>query len=137
LIVYLIGPSRAADLPITEAPIFAPAPVASWAGVYLGGNVGYGWASDRFSDPVPLTTSTLPIDGVKGKGTLYGACGYNWQFGRLVTGAEFDFNVSDIKGSNVLAQSRLLSLCYGPERRYPSSDNACRRRRTRLARMHS
>jgi outer membrane immunogenic protein len=48
----LIGtPVRAADMAIKAPP--PPAPVYSWTGFYVGGNVGYSWgnASGYLNDP--------------------------------------------------------------------------------------
>jgi outer membrane immunogenic protein len=42
-IAAVVGaPALAADMPV-KAPPRAPAPIYSWTGWYVGGNVGYGW----------------------------------------------------------------------------------------------
>jgi outer membrane immunogenic protein len=81
------------------------------AGFYVGGNVGYGWGTNRsvnFSpnDPdsaglfgvglLPLATS-----GFRDSGALGGLqLGYNWQFNRnWLVGLEADFDWSAMKGS--------------------------------------
>ena len=80
------------------------APVASWAGFYLGGNIGYG-RSDGNVDVTAAVPFLLPEDGngtldPGSKGVIGGAqIGYNWQMGPLVTGLEADFQGSGIKGS--------------------------------------
>jgi outer membrane immunogenic protein len=59
---------------------------------------GYGWRDSDFSEEVfPLAR----IDGIRSKGGVFGGhAGYNWQFGRAVTGLEIDFSGADITGSN-------------------------------------
>jgi outer membrane immunogenic protein len=45
--IAFIQIALAADLPM-KAPVYAPpppTPVYSWTGLYVGGNVGYGWGS--------------------------------------------------------------------------------------------
>jgi outer membrane immunogenic protein len=80
------------------------APVASWSGLYLGGNIGYGWGNGNL-DAVASVPFLLPEDGngildPGSKGVIGGAqIGYNWQMGSLVTGLEADFQGSGIKGS--------------------------------------
>jgi outer membrane immunogenic protein len=54
----------------------------SWAGPYLGGNLGYAWGS---IDNNPTNPSGLE-GGIQG--------GYNWQSGPLVFGAEGDLQIS-------------------------------------------
>jgi opacity protein-like surface antigen len=103
----LIETSRAADLPVAKAP--PPAPIASWAGFYLGVHGGYGWARDDFSQSEELLRSMQIINGIRGQGSLYGAHGgYNWQFGRAVMGAEIDFDFTDMKGSNGVGSTLAL-----------------------------
>ncbi len=54
----------------------------SWAGPYLGGNLGYGWGS--------VSNSVTKPDGVFGG--VQG--GYNWQYGPSVFGIEGDIQVN-------------------------------------------
>ena len=106
-LVALIAPSYAADLPFAKAP----APVPSWAGFYLGLHGGYGWARNDVSEPVFLITNTpQTIDGIRGQDALYGAhAGYNWLFGRALTGIELDFSRTDIKGSNGVSETAVVA----------------------------
>jgi outer membrane immunogenic protein len=99
--IVLTGRALGADLPIKAPPTLA----ASWAGFYLGIHGGYGWQRDDFSQSEAFALATQSINGIRGKGAVYGAqAGHNWQFGRAVTGLEFDFSVADIKGSNAVSQ---------------------------------
>jgi outer membrane immunogenic protein len=90
----LVGAANAADLPprsapITKAPVYV-APQFSWAGFYLGANVGYGW-SDGSGNIFP---GGAPIRG-DGDGFFGGfQGGYNWQMGSFVFGVETDFQLS-------------------------------------------
>src|SRR5437588_11061415 len=94
----------AADLgaraPYAKGPAMM-APVASWAGFYVGGNIGYGWGSGS-TDSTASSAGTFPgivaiLRGENGsfnsgsKGVIGGGqLGYNWQIGSLVTGLEAD-----------------------------------------------
>jgi outer membrane immunogenic protein len=97
--LLLTAAATAADVPVplAKAP---PALASSWAGFYLGLHGGYGWRDSDFSEQI----SAIPlvrIDGIRSKGGVFGAqAGYNWQFGRAVTGFEFDLSGADIRGSN-------------------------------------
>jgi outer membrane immunogenic protein len=95
----------AADLPprgYNKAP--AMAPVSNWSGLYVGGNLGYGWGdgnTDFSFLPTPeefgINNTTL---GARSSGVIGGAqLGYNWQIGSLVTGLEADIQGSGLKGS--------------------------------------
>jgi outer membrane immunogenic protein len=79
----------------------------SWAGFYMGLNVGYGWGNaDTDFDPLPqpgfgtVVTKTLhpDPDGIFGGGQI----GFNWQWNRLILGIETDFQGSDIDGSETV-----------------------------------
>ncbi|MGN6467568.1 MAG: outer membrane protein [Rhizobiaceae bacterium] len=80
--------ARAADV-VTEAPPAPPAPVVtpvfSWTGVYLGANLGYGWANSNVGGD---------DNGFVGGGQL----GYNYEFGNhLVLGIEGDMDATGME----------------------------------------
>ncbi|MDP1883546.1 MAG: hypothetical protein Q8K88_11790, partial [Bradyrhizobium sp.] len=89
----------AADIPpaTTAAPIIIP---ASWAGFYLGAHGGYGWGKNDYFE----VGNSLTLEGfgnLDSRGAVYGGqAGYNWQYGRVVTGAEIDFSVANIKSGS-------------------------------------
>jgi outer membrane immunogenic protein len=80
-------------------PIVAP---ATWAGFYVGGQVGYGSDAVRWRN---LGTSTLfsPLNSVtrdRGDGVIGGGqFGYNFQFNRLVLGIEGSVSAADFDRS--------------------------------------
>lgn len=106
----------AADLPRRAAPpMFAPIPVFTWTGFYVGVNAGYAWA-DRNSDDVvfvpagalapgiPAVATTVNTFGF-GTGnddgfTVGGTVGFNYQMGAIVLGLEGDLNWADIGNSS-------------------------------------
>jgi len=84
LAAFIVG--AATQLTAVGAFAASPAPVAySWAGFYVGGNLGYGWGkasnNSNFVDPalnVPIVATELDSD--KPKGAIGGGqVGYNWQ----------------------------------------------------------
>lgn len=80
------GAAIAADLPRGPVPYYSNTPTTvgsfSWAGWYVGGNVGYEWAKV----PGSLGNPTGVAGGLQG--------GYNWQWGQFVLGAETDLQLS-------------------------------------------
>jgi len=90
-----IGLAAAADLPYpVKAPPPAPvlvAPPDSWAGFYLGGQVGYGEDAVRWHN-LGGSAAFSPLDSVtrdRGNGVIGGGqLGYNFQVNRLVFGVE-------------------------------------------------
>jgi outer membrane immunogenic protein len=86
-----------------KAPAMATA-ASNWSGLYIGGNVGYGWGngSTDFSflpSPVEFEDNNTSSK-TRSTGGIGGAqFGYNWQIGSLVTGREADIQGSGIKGS--------------------------------------
>jgi outer membrane immunogenic protein len=85
LLAIGLGTAHAADLPYgSRAPytVNQPLNAFSWAGPYLGGNLGYNWGT---VDHNPTKPSGL-LGGVQG--------GYNWQNGPLVFGAEADLQLN-------------------------------------------
>jgi outer membrane immunogenic protein len=104
-------PAFAADMP-AKAP---PAVQQSWDGFYVGGNVGYGWGTNRkvsYSPNDPESTFIFitgagapPPVSFKESGALGGLqLGYNWQLNRnWLAGLETDFDWSGVKGSGLSA----------------------------------
>jgi outer membrane immunogenic protein len=85
-----------------KTPPQAPGPAFSWTGLYLGGEIGGGWA----------TTQTTHVDGnaafpagwvnhpVHESGFLGGAyAGYNYQIGQYVVGIDGDYTGADLRGT--------------------------------------
>lgn len=97
----IAAPAMAADVvyqePPAPAPIIPSAPVSTWAGPYLGAQIGYG-----FHGRVSGAGTTAETKGWMGG--VFG--GYNFQDGQLVYGVEGDINYSDIKGSSAAFGSR-------------------------------
>jgi outer membrane immunogenic protein len=92
-----------ARTPYAKAPAMM-APVASWSGFYIGGNVGYGWGNGGTDfgstvDPVAFGVANTSLDS-KSRGVIGGAqVGYNWQMGSLLVGLETDIQGADVKSS--------------------------------------
>jgi iron complex outermembrane recepter protein len=84
------------------APPIFKAPVAttwSWAGFYLGGNVGYGWGKSDTDTVIGDAIAGTPLVATSTSGKLtgmtYGAqAGFNWQSGAWVAGIEADIQNS-------------------------------------------
>ena len=81
------GSALAADLrPRPYTP--PPAPVFSWTGFYIGGNLGGAWARGSVNDSLFGLSADLNRSGFIGGGQL----GVNYQFSNIVLGAEWDFD---------------------------------------------
>ena len=106
-----VNAASAADMPVkaVKAPIAAP---YSWTGLYVGGNVGYGWASNTGGGFTSLTDPGLGfagyfaavaeiLPGVKPKGAIGGLqIGHNWQVSPMwVWGLVADIQASGMKDS--------------------------------------
>jgi outer membrane immunogenic protein len=100
----------AADLPVAPPPppraaVFVPPPF-TWTGIYVGGNIGWGWTNLNLTDtgPAPFGFGQVfPLgstQSVSQNNFLGGAqIGVNWQFQQFVIGAEGDFDATAIKNS--------------------------------------
>jgi opacity protein-like surface antigen len=97
---YKLG-AGAADLAM-EAPSYkdpAPGIPSGWAGFYIGVHGGYGWGDSTFPELIHNTTRLFGAT-LKQEGGLVGShAGYNWQYGSIVAGAEFDVDSADIRGT--------------------------------------
>jgi high affinity Mn2+ porin len=87
----LLGPGAAIAADLPSAPLF------TWAGFYVGANLGVGLAphSNVHYDAIGLRSGSdldPPIGPLQPGATLGGQIGYNWQFGRVVLGVETDFD---------------------------------------------
>ncbi|MDQ8729012.1 porin family protein [Bradyrhizobium sp. LHD-71] len=84
LVLIGVTSAQAADPYGYRAPYTVEQPLNgySWAGPYVGGNIGYAWGdvSQNRAEPSGLN------GGVQG--------GYNWQFGQFVLGGEVDIQAS-------------------------------------------
>jgi outer membrane immunogenic protein len=95
-----IGSAQAADLPPARrpaavAPVAYAPPVYNWSGIYVGGNLGAGFAHSSWSDPFTGADNTFNKTGFIGGGQI----GANWQIDALVLGIEGDFDWTGLKGS--------------------------------------
>jgi len=93
------APASAADMPLKAPP---PVPVVwSWAGAYIGANVGYSWgpwdSTSTFGANFPQGSVADP----QVNGWLGGAqAGYNWQHDKWVFGVEGDIQGTDEHASD-------------------------------------
>lgn len=97
--------AMAADLPsrrVAPAPVMAAAPIFTWTGLYVGGQVGYAW------DKISANTwgwggnSSVTRGGVVGGAHI----GYLFQPGPIVLGAEADLEGSSLSGSGIRGSVR-------------------------------
>jgi outer membrane immunogenic protein len=98
--VALAGSAVAADLPSRAPPpvYLPPAPIFTWTGIYVGGQIGYGWGNvnsnygNNFGDYASLSYST--------QGVIGGAhVGYNLQLNQFVIGLEGDVDGTSLSKS--------------------------------------
>lgn len=90
------GTAFAADVVSEEPPAPAPVaelPVASWAGPYVGLNVGYGFSGRTKEKDFDVETDTKGFVG-----SVFG--GYQWQQENFVYGAEAELGYNGVKGDD-------------------------------------
>jgi outer membrane immunogenic protein len=109
----LMAPAVAADLPV-KAPVMVADPAPTWAGCYVGGNLGglrggdhndfsfiSLFAPDLFSNPATTAPFSHSYNANSWGVTGGIEAGCNYQSGRLVWGFEADFNgASRVSTSN-------------------------------------
>jgi outer membrane immunogenic protein len=115
LLLGCAGIAAAADLPTKKSPS-PPPPVFTWDGLYIGGQIGGGWARDKVSNSGPVFLPVIGSGSVSDSGIIGGAhAGYNWQFGHLVYGLEGDFEGANLsKSSNCVIQSMITGVSVTP-----------------------
>ena len=96
------GTAMAADMPLKAPP---PILAYDWSGIYIGGVIGGGWATNDISDPglgILGTLVNVPvIQTVKSSGFIGGIEGGDrYQFGKLVVGWEADMLWGGINGTS-------------------------------------
>jgi outer membrane immunogenic protein len=101
----------AADLspkyrPPPAAPAFVPAPVYSWTGCHVGGDVGGAWMRDKDTETVTATGAASifsPVETATPSGVkLGGYLGCDYQFASpVVVGIEGDAEWANIRGGSV------------------------------------
>ena len=95
----LCGAANAADLgrPVYKAPPAGVLPATyDWTGFYIGGHVGYGWATKDWRDSFGLFDVSTNLNGFLGGGQV----GFNYQVQQFVFGVEGDFSWTGIKGGS-------------------------------------
>jgi outer membrane immunogenic protein len=110
--VVLFGaanPGQAADMAVKAAP--PPpvmAPLFTWTGFYIGGNLGAAWANRTVTDAFGNSFTRSSDARFMGGGQL----GYNWQVGGFVLGVEGD--IDGIASDNNRGSAPLIINGAGP-----------------------
>jgi outer membrane immunogenic protein len=115
LVALSAGCALAADLTL-KAPVYKAAPYSvpySWAGFYVGGNLGYGVARNQSAMNTPLLVPGVlagPETFTPQPGGVFGGlqAGYNWQVGQWVFGLETDIQSSGQKDN----QTCVYQTCF-------------------------
>jgi outer membrane immunogenic protein len=118
LATLIAAPAFAADMPLKAPMAPPPAPVYSWTGFYIGGNVGW-LGMDRVNlTATPNDAATAAafgpclaagacpnfIGNTRGNGVIGGGqIGYNWQVQNWVLGIEADAQGTGARTSNSIA----------------------------------
>jgi outer membrane immunogenic protein len=115
--IALMGTATAADLPVKAQPAPPVAPVLwSWAGPYMGLNLGAAWNHAAFSDDIGPSGTRLVFPAAMADPfwspttagfTIGGQAGYNWQTGNVVYGVEGDLNWVDSRASAIISANTI------------------------------
>jgi outer membrane immunogenic protein len=96
--VAAAGSAIGADLPYGSGDYTPSAPLFTWTGFYLGGQIGYGWAGNNLSGGGPgfaFSGINYVPNGVVGGAHI----GYNLQYSQIVFGIEGDIDGTGINKS--------------------------------------
>jgi len=109
-VAMAIAPAFGADmLPYTKAPVPT---TYDWSGVYFGGHIGGGWDTTTYADPgagsilnnccLLISTTNNPSASTNANSSGFlggGQVGWNYQIGRLVVGADFDWSKTSLNAN--------------------------------------
>jgi outer membrane immunogenic protein len=98
--IALASQAFAADLPSSAPPpvYVPPVPIFTWTGVYLGGQVGYAWGTQRAN--VLQSNGNTIFNSYSAQGVIGGAhVGYNYQANQWVLGIEGSVDGTSISKS--------------------------------------
>jgi outer membrane immunogenic protein len=89
----------AADLPSKRPPpVYAPIPIFTWTGFYVGADIGYAWGYNNY-----LVGAAAAPGFNKPNGEIGGLhVGYNYQINQFVVGLEGDVQGADFNNSSTL-----------------------------------
>jgi outer membrane immunogenic protein len=93
-----------------QMPNLFSGPAVNWTGPYAGIEGGYGWGSNRQTDPTGFNSGHYSSSG----GIVGGTLGYNWEMpNHLVLGAETDLSWANIAGqtSNAVCGGGAANYC--------------------------
>lgn len=101
-VVALAGSAMAADMPVYKAaPVVAAPACAQFGGFYIGGNVGWKYYENKWSDKdwigLDGHTAATESDNAFTAGVQ---AGYDWQFGCTVWGIRADWNWTNADANN-------------------------------------
>ncbi len=103
----LSSAGMAADLPLRAPPtVFVTPPIFTWTGVYIGGQIGYGWGRNGIANPAFGDYTSSSPEGVLGGAHV----GYNYQINQFVFGLEGDLDGTNISRS---VSSPTSTITYG------------------------
>ena len=117
-IAFTGSAALAADLPSRAPPpvYVPPAPIFTWTGIYVGGQIGYGWlnGNNNFTGFDPVTGAFVATNvGGSANGVIGGAnVGYNYQINQFVIGLEGTVDGTSISNTAV-ANVPLLGGNFG------------------------
>ena len=101
-LAFFASPGFAADLPVKAPPPLPP--IYDWTGLYVGGNVGWGWGHNNSTELAPGNTA-FPTGTAFTTENLNGflggvQAGFNYQAPyHLVVGVEGEFAWTDLTGT--------------------------------------
>jgi outer membrane immunogenic protein len=85
---------------------YVPPPASNWAGFYLGGNIGSGFARDRTVYSLTFAGTSTELFNLSPAGINGGIqAGYNWQAANWVFGLEADIQASNQRDDRTCVQT--------------------------------